>query len=139
MIRAPNVDQFPKMALELIPMVGDVGGEVGELAVAFDDRAVFGVAELRRSIPFGAILRIEQAARAQFVHRALDFTTLTHRLFTEEGIELDAKISQLGADGVKQRIAAILAEKHYRRFFRFGQELIAVLLPHLGGDLHGAI
>ena len=47
-------------------MVCDVGGEVGELAVAFDDRAVFVVAELRRFIPFGAVLRIEQAARAQF-------------------------------------------------------------------------
>src|SRR4029077_17676403 len=111
MIRAPNVDQFLKMALELIPMVGDVGGEVGELAVAFDDRAVFVVAELRRSIPFGAVLRIEQAARAQFVDRALDFAALAHRLFIEEGIDLYANFSHLGGEGVKQRSAAILAEK----------------------------
>ena len=139
MIGAPNVDQFPKMALELIPMVGDVGGEVGELAVAFDHRAVFVVAELGRSIPFGAVLRIEQAARAQFVHRALDFATLAHRLFTEEGIELDAKISQLRADGVEQRIAAILAKKLHGRFFRFVQEFIAVLLLNFGRDLRDVI
>src|SRR6266550_586053 len=101
MIRAPDVNQFLKMPLELVPMVCDIGGEVSKLAVAFDDRAIFVVAKLRRSVPLGAVLRIEQAARAQFVHRAIDLVALTHDFFAEERIEFNTEILQLRANRVQ--------------------------------------
>ena len=47
-ISAPDIDQLFKIALELVAMVCDIGGEIRKLAVAFDQRAVFVVAELRR-------------------------------------------------------------------------------------------
>ncbi len=65
MIGAPDIDQFGKLTLKFVAMIGDVGGEISQLAVALDHRAIFIVAELRRAKPLGAVLRVEQtAARA---------------------------------------------------------------------------
>ena len=62
MIRAPDIDQLVEFALKLVPMIRDITGEISQLAVAFDDRAILVVAELRGAVPFGAVLGIEQAA-----------------------------------------------------------------------------
>ena len=64
MVGAPDIDQFVIVARVLVAMIGDVAGEIGQLAVALDDRAVLIIAELRRSIPLRSVLRIEQPAGA---------------------------------------------------------------------------
>ena len=46
-VGAEHVDQPAEAALELVPVVGDVGGEVGRLAVGADQHPVLVVAEGR--------------------------------------------------------------------------------------------
>ena len=138
-IGAPDVDQLGELALELVAVIGDVGGEIGQLAVALDHRAVLVVAELGRAIPLGAVLRIEQAAPAQAIHRLGHFTALAHRLLAEKGVESNAELAQLPADRIQQGIAAVLPKELDRRFFVRAQILIAVARFHLGGNLFHVI
>src|SRR5689334_24859192 len=48
-VGAEDVDQALEAALELVPVVGDVGGQVGRFAVGADQHAVLVVAEGRRA------------------------------------------------------------------------------------------
>ena len=69
-VGAEHVDEPVEAALELVPVVGDVGGEVGRLAVGAHERAVLLVArERRRAQPQRALAagrrgRRRSAARA---------------------------------------------------------------------------
>src|SRR6516162_1852652 len=45
MVGAPNVDEITKAAVELVLVIGDVGGEVGVGAVRLDQRTIDVVAE----------------------------------------------------------------------------------------------
>ena len=64
MISAPDIDQLGEFPLILVTMISNIGREISQLAVAFNDCAIFVVAEGRRLVPLGAILRIEQAVVA---------------------------------------------------------------------------
>ena len=52
-IGAPDVDQQIISALQLVPMIGDIGSQVGVLAVLLLDDAVFLVPKVRRPEPPG--------------------------------------------------------------------------------------
>ena len=65
-VGAEHVDQAVEAALQLVPVVGDVGGEVGRFAVGADQHPVLVVAEGRRAQPervFAAV-GVALAARA---------------------------------------------------------------------------
>src|SRR5689334_5638659 len=101
MVRSPDIDQFSKAALVFISMICDVAGKISELPVAFDDRSVLIIAKLRRFVPFGAVLTVNQAALTQNLEALGDFTALAHGLFTEEGVEADIKVAKLSPDHVQ--------------------------------------
>ena len=62
-VGAEHVDQAVEAALELVAVVGDVGGEVGRLAVGADQDPVLVVAELGRAQPGRALALVDVAAR----------------------------------------------------------------------------
>ena len=112
MVGAPDVDQLGEFTLKLVAMIGDVGGEVSQLAVALDHRAVLVVAELGRAIPLGAVLGIKQAEGAQTRHRLGHFAALAHGLLAEEDIEANAELAKLPADGVQQANRRRIVERN---------------------------
>ena len=61
-VGAEHVDQALEAALELVPVVGDVGGEVGRLAVGADQDPVLVVAEVGRAQPERALALVGVAA-----------------------------------------------------------------------------
>ena len=61
-VRAEHVDQPVRAPLELVAVVGDVGEEVGRVAVGADQDAVLVVAELRGAQPGGALVLVTVAA-----------------------------------------------------------------------------
>ena len=63
-------------AVTLVPVVGDVGSEVGEVTVRLDDDAVLVIAMLGGFKPGGSILLEDVAATAQLLNRAVDFSVL---------------------------------------------------------------
>ena len=65
MVGAEHVDQPVEAALELVPVVGDVGGEVGRLAVGADQDPVLVVAELGGAQPERALVAVDVAALAR--------------------------------------------------------------------------
>ena len=71
-IGAPDIDQQIIAALQLVPVIRDVGGEVGVFPVLFLDDAVFLVPKCRGPKPPGAVLFKHQPAGFQFIQHALD-------------------------------------------------------------------
>ena len=63
-------------AVTLVPVVGDVGSEVGEVTVRLDDDAVLVIAMFGGFKPGGSILLEDVAATAQLLNRAVDFSVL---------------------------------------------------------------
>ena len=57
-VGAEHVDQAAEAALELVPVVGDVGGEVGRLAVGADQHPVLVVAEVGGAQPERALAAV---------------------------------------------------------------------------------
>ena len=75
-------------------MVGDVGGEVGRLAVGADQDPVLVVAELGRPQPHRALALVDVPAAAQLVERVLDPARLAQRALRRPGVEADAEALQ---------------------------------------------
>ena len=69
-IAAERRDQVVEAARELVAVVGDVGREVGRLAVAADQHPVLVVAERRRPEPGRALALVDVPALAELVDRA---------------------------------------------------------------------
>lgn len=64
-VGTPDVDDVVD-ALELIPVIGNVGGEVGVLAVGLDQDAVLVIAQVGGAEPQGAVLGVEVAILSSF-------------------------------------------------------------------------
>ena len=105
MVRAPDVDQQIVAALPLVEVVGDVGGEIGLLAVGAHHHAVFVVAELRRLEPLGAILRVHAAALAQLVQRLVDGAAAVELALGIPAVEAHAELFEIVADVGHHRVA----------------------------------
>ena len=95
-------------------MIGDVAGEIRQLAVAFDDRAIFIVAEAasidtipRRPANRAAVGRSRSIASATSLRSRMAFS------LKNESNSMP-KSFQLRANRVEQRIAAELAKKVHR-------------------------
>ena len=103
MVCAPNVDHSVVAALELVQVVRDVGGEIGECAVFPADHAVLLVAEGRGAKPEGAVFFEQVATGLEHFHRALDVAAVVQRLLREpavvhhaEGAEVVALVGEHG-------------------------------------------
>ena len=60
-VGAPDVDEQVEAAGELVAVVGDVGQQVGGLAVGLDEHAVLVVAEVGAAQPDGAVGVVDHA------------------------------------------------------------------------------
>ncbi len=72
MVGAPDVDHAVEAALELVEVVGDVGGEIRVLAVLAPHHAVLLVAERAGPKPQGAALLEQVPARLQELEGLVD-------------------------------------------------------------------
>ena len=72
MIGPPNIDQQVIAARQLVAMIGDIGCEVGVLAVLFPDHTVLVVAERRRPEPEGTVLLEEIPMLSQPIESLCD-------------------------------------------------------------------
>ena len=70
-VGAPDVDDVVD-ALELIPVIGNVGGEVGVLAIGLDQDAVLVVAQVGGAEPQGTVLGVEVAHLVELLKSAVD-------------------------------------------------------------------
>ena len=71
-IRAPDVDEQIVSAPQLILVVGDIGSQVGVLAVLFLHDTILLVTERRGSEPPGTFLLKQEMFRFQFIQYPLD-------------------------------------------------------------------
>ena len=135
-VGAPDVDDTVKVAVDkFIFMVGDIGGEVGRVAVGAHQDLVLLAAKFGGLIPDSAVLFIGHAAAGQLIDHCLDCAGLVQGAFREPDIVGDAVFFQVGAQllnifrqrEVDQRLAAL----------RLGeiQQAIAVLVGVLLGAL----
>ena len=70
-VGTPDVDDVVD-ALELIPVIGNVGGEVGVLAIGLDQNAVLVIAQVGGAEPQGAVLGVEIAHLVELLKSAVD-------------------------------------------------------------------
>ena len=78
-VGAEDVDQLVEAALALVEVIGDVGGEIGVLAVLAHDHAVLLVAELGRAEPVAPSCSNRWPCCAQALERAVDRPPSCHR------------------------------------------------------------
>jgi hypothetical protein len=95
MIRTPDIDELIEFPLEFVAVIRNVTSEISKVAVAFDYRPVFVIAELRRSEPFRTVFGIRESLSAQEVQCLNDLIPLAKRFLAEKRIEADAKLTEL--------------------------------------------
>ena len=125
-VGAEHVDRHVRrvvLAVALVAVVGDVGGEVRVVAVGFDDDAVFVVTVLRRFEPRGAVLFVDVAACAQVVDRLLDLAVFVQAVLVEPDVERDAEFLHRMADLVEHHRHGALAELLSLRGVAFAERL----------------
>ena len=105
-----QVDGAVGAALALVQVVGEVGGEVGGVAVRLDEDAVLVVPEVGGAQPGGAVALLDDAALAQAGDGALDGAGGVQGVLVEEDVEVGAEGVQLGLDGGEHEVDAAGAE-----------------------------
>jgi len=109
-VGAEHVDHAVVAALELLLVVGDVGGEVRRLAGRPHEHAVLVVAERRRPQPERAVRAVQVPLLLQAGERAVDRArrALVERTLGEPAVEVDAVGLERRADpGDDERDAAL--------------------------------
>src|SRR5947207_13502415 len=94
MIGAQHVDETREAALALGEVIGDVGGEVGPLAVLAHHDAVLLVAELGGAEPDRALLTAQVSARLEHRERVIDLAAVGERSPGAPVIEDDADLGE---------------------------------------------
>jgi hypothetical protein len=96
-VGAPDVDHLVEAALELVEVVGDVGGEIGiEAVVALHD-AVLLVAEGGGLEPSGAVLEVDVAGLFQLLDGARHHAGVVEAALGEPDVEMHAEFLEVGA------------------------------------------
>ena len=122
-------------ALELVPVVGDVGGEVGVVAVGLLDDAVLVIAERGRLEPQGAVIGgVEVAHLVELVVGALDRrgarpVLLVHRALGHPDVEVAAHVVAGVLHVLEHLLVAALAEGEHALLGVRIDPLVAVGLP----------
>ena len=86
-VGAPDVDEQVEAAVVLVPVVGDVGQEVGGLPVRLHEDAVLVVAEVRRAQPGGTVLLEHHPAVPEIVEGGADLAGVGQRLLARPRVE----------------------------------------------------
>ena len=97
-VGAEDVDQPLDAALELVEVVGDVGGEVGRLAVGADQDPVLVVAEVGRPQPDRALALVDVAGVAQLARARARPPP------TRAGARSEDQVSKLDAEALQRRL-----------------------------------
>ena len=139
-VGAPDIDDVVD-ALELIPVIGNIGGEVGVLAIGLDQDAVLVIAQVGGAEPQGAVLGIEVAHLVELLKSAVDGggagglalgVLHVQRALGEPTIEVAVNGVAKVAHVVDHLYVAALAEALHA-LLRIGVDpLIAVGAPELG-------
>ena len=86
----PDVHQ-PWGPCKLVPVISDVGQQVGVLAVRFDQHSVLVVAVVAAPQPQGSIVLVGRPGPLQIGKRVLHGARLDHGAFTEPSVEPDTQ------------------------------------------------
>src|SRR5581483_7704214 len=113
-------------------VIRDVAREIRQFAIAFHERAVLVVAESGRFEPPGAVQVVEHAARGELRERLLDGAARSQLFFADERVQGNSEGRQVGANDLKQPLAAVLAEKSDGLLLRRRQMFLAPALPRFG-------
>ena len=89
MVGSPHIDEKVVATRELVAVIRDIGEQVGELAVALDEHAIFVIAVIGGAKPDGSAFVIDNATFTKISQRHIDDTRRNHRLLTEPIIEFD--------------------------------------------------
>ena len=142
MVGAENVDQLVEAPRDLVPMIGDIGREIGPGAVRLHDRAVHVVAMLGRleqrlfprlpilgHLALGRLQRalVDQALLLQFLDRRFDPARAVKGLLGIEDVHLHADGRQVLADQVHHCLGREIAHLFQPVCFRLVQKRVAVL------------
>ena len=140
-VGTPDVDDVVN-ALELIPVIGNVGGEVGVLAVGLDQDAVLVIAQVGGAEPQGAVLGVEVTHLVELLKGAVNGGGAGGLALGVLHVQrtLGVPTIEVAIDGVAEvahvvdhlHIAALAEALH--ALLRIGVDpLIAVGAPELGG------
>jgi len=99
-----HVDEAREAALALVEVVGDVGGEVGLLAVLAHHHAVLLVAELGGAEPQCPFLAIQPVLRLEHAERVVDRAARGERALRAPAVEDHAELAQVLADVGEHRL-----------------------------------
>ena len=110
-VGAEDVDQPAEAALELVPVVGDVGGEVGRFAVGPDQHPVLVVAEGRRAQPEGLVAAVGVAGLVELGEGRLDLAAAVEVALGEPGVEADAEAVEGAAHVLEDQLDAAAADR----------------------------
>ncbi len=86
-IGSDRIDHPLRPPFQLVPVVGDVGGEVGRLAVGAHEHPILVVAKLSRPQPDRALALVDVTPPAQMLDRRLDLGALVQGALREPGVE----------------------------------------------------
>ena len=133
-VGAPDVDEPVIAALELVVVVGDVRGEIGQAAVGLAQHAVLVVAQGLGGEPEGTVLVEGVPGFGQGVEGGLDGAALHQGLFREPVLVFHAEVGQVGLDAVQDLVhGAFVAAVLTGLVFHVGQA--GVFGQHLAGDV----
>ena len=104
MVGAQHVDQQVEPALELVPVVGDVGSEVGGLAVGPDQDPVLVVAEVSAPQPERFVAAIAVALLLELGQGRLDLAARVEVALGEPGVEGDAEAVERPPDLIEGQL-----------------------------------
>ena len=96
-IGAEHVDQAVEAALELVPVIGDVGGQVGRFAVGADQHAILVVAEGCRAQPERLFAAVGVAAAVELCQGRVDLATAVEVALGEPVVEAHAEAIECAA------------------------------------------
>ena len=97
-VGAEDVDEARKAALALFEVVGDIGGEVGLLAVLAHHHAILFIAEFGGAEPGGAVLHHQPSLLLEHREGMIDGAALRQRTFRTPAIEHHAELGEVVAD-----------------------------------------
>ena len=94
-IGPPHIDREIEAARALVDVVGDVGQEVGEGAVALHEHPVLVIAEASGAQPGGAALGIGEVLRLQALQGIPHFASLVEAALLSKHLHVDSEILQV--------------------------------------------
>ena len=134
MVRAPDVHHEVEAPFEFVVVVGDVGREIGGVAVAFAQHAVLVVAQLGGLEPVRTVRFVAHAGLGEVGKGFIHLAVRHQRFFREPDVVAHAKGLQIFLDTVQDVAhAVVFADLH--GFFLGQVEDVGIGGQHVAGDV----